>query len=435
MASEYVAQTPGAPRIDADDQQVSARAHTAGRFAQQTVGRQTEIQPMLQHHDIGRVLAQWPGLLLANDLDTRQRRSEPHIALHLRRDRRGFRRGAVMHQITAEIPPQFFVENTPFLFEQKLPQRPRKPFTGSADQCKPLRIGLSERFIGHEFSSRGARVQRQQTLRCTIVRRYANCAMIQIHALPAFNDNYIWLLQDLSSRQCAVVDPGDAKPVMGWLAQNPDYRLTDILITHHHNDHVGGVAELKQATRARVLGPAAESIPARDIALADHDRLTVLGLEFVVHAVPGHTLGHIAFYHEDATSPLLFSGDTLFAAGCGRLFEGTPQQMHDSLCRLAELPDSTLIYCAHEYTLSNLRFAQAVEPDNLDIAERLAEVTRWRSENRISLPSNLALEKRTNPFLRTRETSVKEKADERSGGQNTSQSAVFASLRAWKDKF
>ncbi|KPW35186.1 Hydroxyacylglutathione hydrolase [Pseudomonas syringae pv. apii] len=259
--------------------------------------------------------------------------------------------------------------------------------------------------------------------------------MIQIHALPAFNDNYIWLLQDLSSQRCAVVDPGDAAPVLEWLAQNQHYRLTDILITHHHNDHVGGVVELKQATQARVLGPAAESIPARDVALIDHDRLTVLGLEFVVHAVPGHTLGHIAFYHEDATAPLLFSGDTLFAAGCGRLFEGTPGQMHASLERLAALPDSTLIYCAHEYTLSNLRFAQAVEPDNQDIAERLAQVTLMRSENRISLPSSLALEKRTNPFLRTRETSVKEKADERSGGQNTSQSAVFASLRAWKDKF
>ncbi|KPX17350.1 Hydroxyacylglutathione hydrolase [Pseudomonas syringae pv. delphinii] len=259
--------------------------------------------------------------------------------------------------------------------------------------------------------------------------------MIQIHALPAFNDNYIWLLQDLSSQKCVVVDPGDAAPVLEWLTQNPHFRLTDILITHHHNDHVGGVVELKQATQARVLGPAAESIPARDVALVDHDRLTVLDLEFVVHAVPGHTLGHIAFYHEDATAPLLFSGDTLFAAGCGRLFEGTPGQMHTSLERLAALPDSTLIYCAHEYTLSNLRFAQAVEPDNQDIAERLAQVTLMRSENRISLPSSLALEKRTNPFLRTRETSVKEKADERSGGQNTSQSAVFASLRAWKDKF
>ncbi len=155
----------------------------------------------------------------------------------------------------------------------------------------------------------------------------------------------------------------------------------------------------------------------------------------MVHAVPGHTLGHIAFYHEDATTPLLFSGDTLFAAGCGRLFEGTPQQMHDSLQRLAGFPDSTSIYCAHEYTLSNLRFAQAVEPDNRDIAERLAEVTRLRAENRISLPSTLGLEKRTNPFLRTHETSVKEKADERNGAQNTSQSAVFACLRAWKDKF
>ena len=278
-------------------------------------------------------------------------------------------------------------------------------------------------------------MQRQQTLRCTIVRRYANCAMIQIHALPAFNDNYIWLLQDLSSQQCAVVDPGDAQPVLAWLAQNPEYRLTDILITHHHNDHVGGVVQLKQVTQARVLGPATENIPARDVALADHDRLTVLGLEFAVHAVPGHTLGHIAFYHDDATTPLLFSGDTLFAAGCGRLFEGTPQQMHDSLQRLAGLPDSTSVYCAHEYTLSNLRFAQAVEPENRDIAERLADVTRLRAENRISLPSTLALEKRTNPFLRTHETSVKEKADERSGKQNTSQSAVFACLRAWKDKF
>ncbi|CAM3284541.1 hydroxyacylglutathione hydrolase [Pseudomonas floridensis] len=259
--------------------------------------------------------------------------------------------------------------------------------------------------------------------------------MIQIHALPAFNDNYIWLLQDLSTKRCAVVDPGDATPVLAWLEEHSDHRLTDILITHHHNDHVGGVAELKQVCGATVHGPQAENIPARDVALNDHDRITVLGLEFSVHAVPGHTLGHIAFYHDDATTPLLFSGDTLFAAGCGRLFEGTPQQMHESLSRLAALPDSTLIYCAHEYTLSNLRFAQAVEPDNQDIAERLAEVVRLRDQNRITLPSNLALEKRTNPFLRTHETSVKEKADERAGTQNTSQSAVFASLRAWKDKF
>jgi len=259
--------------------------------------------------------------------------------------------------------------------------------------------------------------------------------MIQIDALPAFTDNYIWLLQDPASQRCAVVDPGDAAPVFAWLAQHPGWQLSDILVTHHHHDHVGGVAELKAGTGARVLGPAAENIPARDIALVDNDQIQVLGLAFTVYAVPGHTLGHIAFYHDDATTPLLFSGDTLFAAGCGRLFEGTPEQMHNSLSRLGELPDNTLVYCTHEYTLSNLRFALAVEPNNPDIAERFAQVTAWRNENRISLPSNLALERRTNPFIRTGETSVKEKVDERTGSDNQSPSAIFAALRAWKDKF
>lgn len=259
--------------------------------------------------------------------------------------------------------------------------------------------------------------------------------MIQIHALHAFSDNYIWLLQDLSALTCAVVDPGDAAPVLAWLEEHPGWRMTDILITHHHHDHVGGVAQIKQVTGARVCGPAHETIPARDVALVDNDRVSVLGLDFTVHAVPGHTLGHIAFYHDDAARPVLFCGDTLFAAGCGRLFEGTPQQMHTSLERLAALPDATLVYCAHEYTLSNLRFAHAVEPQNTDIAERLAQVTQWRAENRISLPSNLALERRTNPFLRTHETSVKEKMDERTGSTHASQTEVFATLRAWKDKF
>jgi hydroxyacylglutathione hydrolase len=259
--------------------------------------------------------------------------------------------------------------------------------------------------------------------------------MIQIDALPAFTDNYIWLLQNTASRCCAVVDPGDAAPVLAWLEQHPGWQLSDIMVTHHHFDHVGGVEQLKKATGARVLGPAAENIPARDVALNDNDTISVLGLTFAVYAVPGHTLGHIAFYHDDPTAPLLFCGDTLFAAGCGRLFEGTPEQMHQSLSRLAALPDSTLVYCTHEYTLSNLRFAQAVEPGNCDIAERFAQVSQWRSENRISLPSNLALERRTNPFIRTRETSVKEKPDERTGTDNQSPSAIFASLRAWKDKF
>ena len=257
--------------------------------------------------------------------------------------------------------------------------------------------------------------------------------MIQIDALPAFNDNYIWLLQDAGSKRCAVVDPGDAAPVLAWLQAHPQWQLSDILITHHHFDHVGGVEALKNATGARVAGPATEKIPACDLDLNDNDEIDVLGLRFQITAVPGHTLGHIAYYH--AGQNLLFCGDTLFAGGCGRLFEGTPQQMHQSLSRLAALPASTRVYCTHEYTLSNLRFAHAVEPGNARLSERLAEVTRWREENRISLPSTIELELATNPFLRTREPSIIAAAKGRENGQSSEPSAVFACLRAWKDSF
>jgi len=259
--------------------------------------------------------------------------------------------------------------------------------------------------------------------------------MIQIDALPAFTDNYIWLLQDNANKRCAVVDPGDAAPVLAWLNDHPGWELSDILVTHHHADHTAGVAELKMATGAMVFGPTSENIPVRDVGLSDNDEITVLGLGFSIHDVPGHTLGHIAFYHADPQKPLLFCGDTLFAAGCGRLFEGTPEQMHQSLSRLAALPDATLVYCTHEYTLSNLRFAVAVEPENPDVTARFEQVTRWRKESRISLPSNLALEHKTNPFLRVLQPSVKQKVDKRTGTDNASPVAVFAALRAWKDTF
>ncbi|BAN49405.1 hydroxyacylglutathione hydrolase [Metapseudomonas resinovorans] len=259
--------------------------------------------------------------------------------------------------------------------------------------------------------------------------------MIQIDALPAFSDNYLWLLQDTATRRCAVVDPGDAAPVLAWLEAHPDWTLTDILVTHHHGDHVGGVAQLKAACGARVLGPERENIPARDQALVDGDVVSVLGLEFQVFEVPGHTLGHIAYYHGDAERPLLFCGDTLFAAGCGRLFEGTPEQMHHSLSRLAALPPTTQVYCTHEYTLSNLRFAKAVEPANQATAERFDAVTRLRDQGGISLPSTIALELATNPFLRVTETSVKQMADEWAGRVNPTPAGVFAALRAWKDQF
>ena len=260
-------------------------------------------------------------------------------------------------------------------------------------------------------------------------------AMLTIDALPAFNDNYIWLLQDPATRQCAVVDPGAAEPVLGWLAAHPDWRLTDILITHHHHDHVGGVARLKQHSGARVIGPAQENIPARDLAVGEGDTLEVLGRPWRVLHVPGHTLGHVAYYSEAGDAPVLFSGDTLFAAGCGRLFEGSPAQMHDSLNRLARLPDATRIYCAHEYTLSNLRFARAVEPHNEQVRARQAEVEQWRAAGRISLPSSLGIEKATNPFLRCDETSVHEIISVRQKNADLTPALVFEALRAWKDHF
>ncbi len=259
--------------------------------------------------------------------------------------------------------------------------------------------------------------------------------MFRIDALPAFADNYIWLLQDDQNRRCVVVDPGDAAPVQAWLDAHADWTLEAILTTHHHADHVGGVATLKAKTGARVFGPAQEKIPALDQPLNDGQRIEVLGLDFEIIDVPGHTLGHIAYFHADAELPWLFCGDTLFAGGCGRLFEGTPQQMFDSLSRLAALPEATQVYCAHEYTLSNLRFAQAVEPENPQVAARLAQVIAWREEERISLPSQIGLERQTNPFLRCGEASVERTLDQRGGAQARTSSESFAALRSWKNSF
>lgn len=251
---------------------------------------------------------------------------------------------------------------------------------------------------------------------------------LAVSRLAALRDNYIWLLDD--GQSALVVDPGEAAPVLAALTARR-LRLAAILITHHHADHQGGVADLLAAwPQAQVYAPEQENIPGCTHPLRGGERLELLGGEFSVLAVPGHTLGHLAYYHGAA----LFCGDTLFGAGCGRLFEGTPAQMADSLARIAALPEATLIYCAHEYTEANLRFAAAVEPDNPEVAERCRRVAGLRAAAEASVPSTLAEEKATNPFLRCRQPAVLAAAQGQ-GAIDTDPVAVFAALRAWRNNF
>jgi len=253
-------------------------------------------------------------------------------------------------------------------------------------------------------------------------------------ALPAFTDNYLWLLHD--DHHAVVVDPGQAEPVLQAL-QKQGLQLQAILVTHHHADHVGGVNALRQVTGAAVYGPAREAIPAPFTPLAQGHRVNVLGLGFEVLDVPGHTAGHIAYFCPQMDgAPLLFCGDTLFSGGCGRLFEGTPAQMLDSLDRLAALPGDTRVCCTHEYTLSNLKFASAVEPGNAALLQYLSRCETLRAQGHPTLPSRIDLERNINPFLRTRESAVASAAAGFAPTTDTRDAvAVLAALRAWKNDF
>ena len=257
--------------------------------------------------------------------------------------------------------------------------------------------------------------------------------MLEVSPVRAFSDNYIWLIRTPADQCGAVaVDPGDARPVDAALEQH-GLRLHAILVTHHHPDHVGGVAELAAEHGARVYGPARESMPCEARRLVDGDtvHLADLGLEFMVMDVPGHTLGHIAYHGHEA----LFCGDTLFSGGCGRLFEGSPSQMLGSLDRMAALPAATRVYCAHEYTLGNLRFAATVEPGNAAVLEALEATRALRDDNGISIPSTIGRELRINPFLRCREPSVRSAAEAYAGRSLNEPVEIFAAVRTWKDGF
>jgi len=256
--------------------------------------------------------------------------------------------------------------------------------------------------------------------------------MMKLIPLPAFTDNYIWMLHD--GRKAVVVDPGDAQPVWDALASH-GLQLSAILVTHHHPDHVGGVDALRNGTGAVVFGPARERIPEPVQRLQGGDHCDVMGLRFEVLDVPGHTAGHIAYWCADLDgAPLLFCGDTLFSGGCGRLFEGTPAQMLASLDALAALPGATRVCCTHEYTMSNLRFARAVEPHNAALQAYFAHCEALRLRDQPTLPSTLAQELQINPFLRTREPAVMAAA-RAFDSQADDETRVFAAIRQWKNEF
>lgn len=257
--------------------------------------------------------------------------------------------------------------------------------------------------------------------------------MLSIEAIPAFNDNYIWLISAPGSDEAFVVDPGDPAVVRAAL-QERNLGLKGILVTHHHFDHVGGLAELRETYAPVVFGPENPAIEGVDRHLGAGDRIEVLGHLFEVMTVPGHTLDHIAYFHP-AELPVLFCGDTLFAGGCGRLFEGTPAMMHTSLQVLAALPPSTKVYCAHEYTLANLAFAAAVEPGNDELAARIEDAQALRERNEATVPSSLALELATNPFLRCGDSGLQASLKAQGKLQGESVVDVFAAVRAWKDNF
>jgi len=264
--------------------------------------------------------------------------------------------------------------------------------------------------------------------------------LLQVWPIPAFDDNYLWCIHD--GQSALIVDPGDAAPVLQYLEQH-QLTLTGILITHHHADHTGGILTLLNTLGSSipVYGPAAIDIPGRTHALMEGDKIEIAAprISLEVYEVPGHTLSHIAYFanmQANVVEPMLFCGDTLFASGCGRLFEGTPTQMSQSLAKFIALPKNTRVYCTHEYTLSNIRFALAVEPNNANLITWAETAKALRDQCLPTLPTTIGQELQVNPFMRCDQQAVIDAALEVSGEKSLPTPAhVLAVIRAWKDRF
>lgn len=252
-----------------------------------------------------------------------------------------------------------------------------------------------------------------------------------ITSIAALQDNYIWMIACPEQKRAIVVDPGEAAPVLAML-KSQQFELAGILITHHHWDHVNGVAELLRQYAVPVYGPSPEICSVDVLALGKkHLVLPELSLDFQVLAIPGHTLDHVAYYGNGN----LFCGDTLFTGGCGRVFEGTHEQMYDSLCQLTALPDETQVYCGHEYTENNLRFALMVEPNNHDLQQRMKQIQALRAKKLSTVPATMGEEKLTNPFLRCTVSAVIAAAEQHAKQKLQNPVEVFACLRQWKNGF